>query len=70
MRECHISKIILRTRYGYFEFLVMSFGLTNAPTIFMDLMNIVFKPYLDIFVAVIIDNMLIYSCSEEKHIVI
>lgn len=55
-----------RTRYGHFEFLVMSFGLTNAPTIFMDLINRVSKPYLNMFVLVFIDNILVYSRSEEE----
>nr|GEX60658.1 hypothetical protein [Tanacetum cinerariifolium] len=55
-----------RTRYGYFEFQVMLFGLTNAPTMFMDLMNRVCKPYLDKFIIVFIDDILVYSKDEEK----
>ena len=56
------------TKYGLYEFTVMSFGLTNAPAFFMNLMNIVFMDYLDKFVVVFIDNILIYSQSEEEHV--
>ncbi|GJY62195.1 putative reverse transcriptase domain-containing protein [Tanacetum coccineum] len=62
-----ISKTALRTQYGHFKFTVMPLGLTNAPIVFMDLMNRVCKPYLDKFVIVFIDDILIYSKMKEDH---
>jgi hypothetical protein len=67
IRPSHIPKTAFSARYGLYEFTIMSFGLTNAPAYFMNLMNKVFMEYLDRFVVVFIDDILIYSKSESDH---
>ncbi|GKE60918.1 putative reverse transcriptase domain-containing protein [Tanacetum coccineum] len=67
VKEQDISKTTFNTCYGHYEFLVMLFGLTNAPVIFVDLINHVFHAYLDTFVIVFIDDILVYSKTREEH---
>ncbi|GJY45049.1 putative reverse transcriptase domain-containing protein [Tanacetum coccineum] len=68
VHEDDIPKTVFRTRYGYFEFIVIPFGLTNAPAVFIDLMNRVCRPYLDKFVIMFIDDILIYFKTQEEHV--
>ncbi|GJU52778.1 reverse transcriptase domain-containing protein [Tanacetum coccineum] len=67
VREETFRRMLSGTRYGYYEFQVMSFGLTNTPAVFMDLMNQMCKPYLDKFVIVFIDDILIYLKEQQEH---
>jgi hypothetical protein len=68
IRESDIPKTTFISRYGLYEYTVMSFGLTNASGYFMYLMNKVFMEYLDKFIVVFIDDILVYSMNEEEHV--
>ena len=67
MKDVNVPKIAFGARYGHYEFLVMPFGLTNALVAFMDLMNRVFRPYVDQFVVVFINDILVYSKDVQEH---
>ena len=67
IKDEDVHKTAFKMQYGHYEFLVMSFGLKNAPEAFMDLMNRVFRPYVDKFVVVFIDDILMYSKDREDH---
>ena len=67
IKDADVHKTEFRMRYGHYEFLVMPFGFTNAPVAFMDLMNRVFRPYVDHFVIVFIDDILVYSKDRRSH---
>ena len=67
IKDADVHKIAFRMRYGHYEFLVMPFGLINALVVFMDLMNPVFRPHVDKFVVVFIEDILVYSKDRENH---
>ena len=68
MKADNVQKIAFRSRYGHYEYVVMPFGVTNAPNVFIDYMNRIFRLFLDKFVLVFIDDILIYSKTQEEHV--
>ena len=68
MKADDAQKTSFRSKYGHYEYVVMPFGVTNAPTVFIDYMNRIFRPFLDKFVIVFIDDILIYSKTWEEHV--
>ena len=68
IKELDIPKIVFYMRYGHYEFLVLPFSLTNVPATFMTLMNDIFREYLDKFVIIYLDDILIYNQSKEEHV--
>jgi len=67
VKDDDVQKTAFRSRYGHYEYMVMPFGVTNAPTVFMNYMNRIFRPFLDKFVVVFIDDILIYSRTQKEH---
>ena len=68
IKESDVPKMAFRTQYGHYEFLIIPFGLTNAPALFMDLLNRVSHPYLDQFVIIFINDILVYSRNAKEHV--
>ena len=67
MKAEDVQKTAFRSKYGHYEYVVMPFGVVNAPTLFIDYMNKIFRSFLDKFVVVFIDDILIYSKTHEEH---
>ena len=67
VKDDDVQKTAFRSRYGHYEYVIMPFGVTNAPAVFMDYLNRIFRHFLDKFVVVFIDDILIYSRTQEEH---